>query len=60
MVFSVTADGRARRTKVMIGRRNERFTEILDGLGANSMVVLYPSDAIKDGTRLAPVSSAKN
>src|SRR6185437_551570 len=59
MVFSVTADGRARRTKVTTGRRNETFTEILDGLGANSSVVLYPSDAIKDGSRLTPVSSAK-
>ena len=59
MVFSVTADGRARQTKVTIGRRNETFTEILDGLGPNSRVVLYPSDAIKDGARLTGLSSAK-
>ncbi len=59
MVFSVTADGRARQTQVTIGRRNEAFTEILDGLGPNSRVVLYPSDAIKDGSRLTAMSSGK-
>ncbi len=59
MVFSIAADGRARQTKVTIGRRNEAFTEILDGLEPDARVILYPSDAIKDGTRLTSISSAK-
>jgi putative ABC transport system permease protein len=56
MVFSVTAAGRARRTIVTVGRRNENFTEILGGLKAGDRVVLYPSDAVRDGVRLAAVS----
>ncbi len=59
MVFSVSPDERARQTKVTIGRRNETFTEILDGLEPNVRVVLYPSDAIHDGVRLTSISSAK-
>ncbi len=53
MVFSVTSNGRARQTNVTVGHRNENFTEILDGLKANERVVLYPSDAVRDGVRLA-------
>lgn len=58
MVFSVTPSGRARQTIVTVGHRNETFTEILHGLEANDRVVLYPSDAVTDGVRLAAVSSA--
>jgi HlyD family secretion protein len=56
MVFSVTANGRARQTIVTVCHRNENFTEILSGLKANDRIVLYPSDAVKDGVRLAGVS----
>jgi HlyD family secretion protein len=59
MVFSVTADDRARQSKVTIGRRNEMFTEILAGLGPNMRVVLYPSDAVKDGAKVTFISPAK-
>ena len=56
MVFSVTANGRARRTMVTVGHRNESFTEILVGLKAGDRVVLYPSDAVREGVRLAAIS----
>lgn len=51
-VFAVAADGRARRVDVTVGHRNETFAEILGGLVQGHRVVLYPSDAVRDGVRL--------
>lgn len=53
MVFAVI-EGRARRRPVVIGRRNDREAEVLDGLQEGEEVVLYPSDKIRDGVRLVP------
>ena len=50
--FAVTADGRAHRVDVTVGHRNEAFAEILGGLAPGDRVVLYPSDAVRDGVRL--------
>ena len=52
-VYRVSADGRARRTDVEIGQRNATDAELLRGLAQNDRVVVYPSDAIEDGTRIA-------
>lgn len=46
--------GIARKTQVTIGRRNDFESEILDGVAAGQRVVLYPSDQVADGVRLAP------
>ena len=51
-VYRVSADGRARLTRVKIGQRNATDAELLRGLAENDRVVVYPSDAIKDGTRV--------
>ena len=52
-VYRVSADGRARLTRVEIGQRNATDAELLRGLAENDRVVVYPSDAVKDGTRIA-------
>jgi HlyD family secretion protein len=45
-------DGRARLARVKIGRMNSRSAEILSGLDAGDLVLLYPSDRIEDGVRV--------
>jgi HlyD family secretion protein len=52
-VYAVTPNGRARLTPVEIGQRNAADAELLKGLAAGDRVVVYPSDAVKDGTRIA-------
>ncbi len=42
-------DGTARQTKIMIGHRNSRHAEVLEGLNAGDRIILYPSDRIADG-----------
>lgn len=46
-------DGRARLTPVKVGALNAETAQILSGLDAGDQLVLYPSDAIGDGTALA-------
>jgi HlyD family secretion protein len=50
-VFTV-GDGRARLRPVRIGHRNPDAAEILDGLKAGETVIVHPSDAVEDGTRV--------
>jgi HlyD family secretion protein len=57
-VYTVTQTGRAAKTAVTIGRRTEASVEILSGLKEDQRVIVYPSDAIADGTRVA--ATAKN
>lgn len=45
-------DGRARLVQVRLGRRNDRDVEVLEGLGENDELVLYPSDRVEEGARL--------
>jgi HlyD family secretion protein len=44
--------GRARRTTVEIGRQNGREAEVLAGLAEGARVVIHPSDALHDGSRV--------
>jgi HlyD family secretion protein len=45
-------DGRARLTRIEVGRMNQRAAEILSGLAAGDRLLLHPSDRIEDGTRV--------
>lgn len=47
-VFAVE-DGTARQRQVVLGRRNARTVQVLDGLEAGAMVVTHPSDELADG-----------
>ena len=52
-VYRVSDDGRARLTRVEIEQRNATDAELLRGLAENDHVIVYPSDAVHDGTRIA-------
>lgn len=43
------ARGRAELVRVKVGRRNEDFAEVQEGLGEGDSVVAYPGDRLKDG-----------
>jgi len=47
-------DGRARISTVRVGHRGAKFATVLSGLEPGVQVIEYPSDAVKDGTRLDP------
>lgn len=49
----VVADGRAQLTPAIISARNRDYARVLGGVSAGDEVVLYPSDLIEDGSRLA-------
>jgi HlyD family secretion protein len=44
------------RRPVVIGLRNSRVAELKEGLADGDIVVLYPGEALDDGTRVAPRS----
>lgn len=50
-VYSI-ANGRAQLRTVRVGRRNEDFAEVLDGLTEGEAVVTYPGDRLADGVRI--------
>ena len=52
-VFRVEA-GRTVLRPVTIGLRNPRVAEVRSGLAEGDTVVLYPGEALEDGTRVAP------
>ena len=52
-VFTVR-DGRARTTVVQIDHRNNRQAAVLSGLSPGNVVVLHPTDRVRDGERIAP------
>jgi HlyD family secretion protein len=54
----VVEDGRARLRPLEIGHRNERNAEVLAGVSAGAAVVLYPSDAVRDGVAVTPRAAA--
>jgi len=56
-VFSVDEGGHARLTPVEIGRINDEFGELREGLPLDARVILHPSDKVADGVR---VSSERN
>jgi HlyD family secretion protein len=45
-------DGRAKLTEVSVGRTNGLETEVSNGLTEGDIVVLHPSDRVKDGVRV--------
>jgi HlyD family secretion protein len=49
----VVENGRARLRSVRVGRRNGSEAEVLEGLRAGERVVLYPTDNVEDGARVA-------
>lgn len=50
----VVDGGRSRERAVRIGRINDEFGEVLDGLAENQVVVLNPGNALAEGTRVKP------
>jgi HlyD family secretion protein len=52
-VYLITTGQRAQRVPVTIGHRNDRVAEVLAGLREGDRVVVYPSDALRDGARVA-------
>lgn len=51
-VFAI-AGGRARLRSIAVGHSNDVEAEVRTGIGEGESVVLYPSDRIDDGTRVA-------
>ncbi len=51
-VFAVEA-GRAVLRPIEIGERNAREAQVLDGLAPGQEVIVYPSDSLSDGSRVA-------
>ena len=51
-VFRIS-DGRAVRSTLRLGQRNSAEAEVLSGLATGDRVVLYPSDRVADGVRVA-------
>jgi len=47
----VLANGRARLREIQLGRRNENDAVVLGNASAGEQVVLYPGEALRDGTR---------
>ncbi len=45
-------DGRARLTRVEVGRRNDTTVEVTGGLGDGDVVVMHPSDRLVNDTRV--------
>jgi HlyD family secretion protein len=54
LVYLVTPARRVRQVAVTVGHRNDRFAEVVAGLGDGDQVVLYPDDALRDGARVRP------
>lgn len=52
----VVRDGRAVRTVVQVGQRNDAEAEVRSGLGAGTTVVAFPGGGLADGVRVAPVT----
>jgi len=50
-VFRVI-EGRARLTPIRIGTGDDRFRTVIEGLAAGEHIILFPTDAIEDGTRV--------
>jgi HlyD family secretion protein len=48
----VDQDGRARLRPITVGLMNDSHAEVKQGLAAGEAIVLFPSDAVKDGVKL--------
>ncbi len=52
----VVEEGRARLREVRVGRRGAREAEVISGLTERDVVVLFPSDQLRDGMRVRTAS----
>jgi HlyD family secretion protein len=52
----VVVEGRARLRQVELGHQGKSDAEVLDGLSAGDVVVLYPSEDLTDGAPVEPTS----
>lgn len=52
-------DGRARVTPVEVGHMTDRRAEIISGLDDGDQVLLYPGDALEDGSLIADRAAAR-
>lgn len=50
----VVEEGRARRRAVRVGRRNGLVAEVVSGLREREVVVLHPSERVREGVRVRP------
>jgi HlyD family secretion protein len=50
-VFRVD-NGRAREQKVQIGQRNDRESQVMEGLSEGQSVILHPPDTLVDNARV--------
>lgn len=50
--YVVQSNHRASLRHVTIGKQNDSFAEVLQGLEPGDVVILHPSDKIQDGTRI--------
>lgn len=48
----VAEGGRARLRRLTLGRMNETHAEVVDGLAEGERVILFPAEAIADGSRI--------
>ena len=52
----VATDGRVELRELLLGERSSHRVEVLSGIQEGEAVVLYPSDALRDGARVRPRS----
>ncbi|WP_257165771.1 efflux RND transporter periplasmic adaptor subunit [Bradyrhizobium sp. SRS-191] len=50
----VLKDGRAELRTLRIIRRSGRFAAVADGIASGDVVIIYPSDRVADGAKVAP------
>jgi HlyD family secretion protein len=55
-VVFVAKDGRALRRKAQLGPRNQDYAVVLNGLAPDERVIVYPSDTIRDESRIRPLA----
>jgi HlyD family secretion protein len=53
----VVRDGRAQLQRVTVGRSDDTRSVIEQGLNAGDEIVIQPSDALRDGNRVAPLAT---
>ncbi|TWT85440.1 putative efflux system component YknX [Posidoniimonas polymericola] len=51
VVFKIE-EGRARQTRVSVGKQNDLQAEVLEGLAESDRVILHPSDRVRDGSEV--------
>jgi HlyD family secretion protein len=52
--FVVDKDGKAQLVSVKLGHFNEETAEVLGGLDLGQQVIVYPSEKVREGTRVKP------